>query len=916
MDLRVGDVFGRYSIEAILGEGGMGRVYQAFDPRLDRHVALKILLPDPSGSPSDENGRPAGTSAGSALLLREARAAAAFDHPNAVSIFDVGEVDGVAYIAMELVPGSSLRTWIEQPSIPIARRLRWLVEVARALDAAHARGLVHRDVKPENVMVRDDGVVKVLDFGIARRMKFEIDPTAPTQLGQPTSIAPPSEQQIAVPSAGFDVATLTQRGTLVGTPVYMSPEQVRGDPIDARADQYAWGVTAYEVITGRLPFEVKRDAFQLVAEIFSRDPPPLRDIVPELPKRVEETILRALSKNPAMRFASMAKIVARLEPFATESLGSQPPAASDPPRDADSTLPMTPFTDGRRRWRARTTLVAGAAVAVAFAALLFGAPRARPPAPPTVASAPAPVSVPVPITALPPPKSASAEALTAYEAGMQATRDASLDAARRSFERATSIDPTFAAALLRLSIATFDAAPAEARATFQRAAQLRASLGEHDQRLLDAMEPYVQRQSSDFAEWERRLERAVAVAPTDADFLYLLGNARAHRGDLQAALEVYERATDVDPKFARARWATGETQAYLGQMDQARASLEQCLDESPGATSCLQAKAWIAEEERQCEDVEATAKRWIATDGSAAGGYALLARALFALGRPIDAVEVALAQGWARTPATSRASVETADRIALALLVGRFDEAESRARDLERATADDPSLDAHATPALVLVRLYEETDREPQAAKVASDFMKRREAYVADPREEDFALAKDATPEMNAALARSGDRQNVTAALGPLRTAWLGEWSGLAPVYRHYLWIHGFAKTAESAEEAKSALGALAAYQPLPVFRPLTFADGDIGRTLLLAGDAASALPALERAAASCVAIDFPIAATRAQLFLGEAREAKGDREGACAAYGVVLHRWGAVVGRSRTAREAAVRARALACGA
>jgi serine/threonine-protein kinase len=498
---------------------------------------------------------------------------------------------------------------------------------------------------------------------------------------------------------------------------------------------------------------------------------------------------------------------------------------------------------------------------------------------------------------------------------MQATRDASLDAARRSFERAVSLDPTFAAALLRLSIATFDAAPAEARGTFQRAAQLRASLGEHDQVLFDAMEPYVQRQSSDFAEWERRLEHAVKGAPSDADFLYLLGNARAHRGDLPAALEVYQRATEVDPRFARARWATGETQAYLGQMSQARAALDQCLDESPGATNCLQAEAWIAEEEGRCEDVEATAKRWIATDGGAAGGYELLAKALFALGRPIDAVEAALAQGWARAPAAARASQETADRIALALLAGRFDEAESRARDLERAAADDPSLDAHAKPALVLVRLYEETDREPLAAKVASDFMKRREAYVAEPREEDFALAKDATPEMNAAIARATGRRNVVAELEPRRAAWLEEWRGLAPLYRHYLWIHGFAKTAESAAEAKSALEALADYQPLPVFRPLTFADGDLGRTYLLAGDAASALPALERAAASCVAIDFPIAAIRAQLFLGEAREATGDRAGACSAYAAVLKRWGTMTGRSRTAREAAGRARGLGCG-
>ena len=927
MDLRPGDVFDRYTIEAVLGEGGMGRVYQAYDARLDRHVALKLLLPEPSGPAVSEPSSPrAPSSTGPARLLREARAAAAFDHPNAVSIFDVGEVDGIAYIAMELVPGASLRIYAGDADVPFARKLRWLIEVARALEAAHARGLIHRDVKPENVMVRDDGVVKVLDFGIARRLTFEIDPTAPTQRG-PTSVSGASKKASAPSPSPLDVATLTQRGTLIGTPVYMAPEQVRGDPVDARVDQYAWGVTAYEVLTGRLPFEVKRDAFQLVAEIFSREPPPLRDAIPGIPNIVEATILRALSKNPEKRFASMEKIVARLEPFAAES-ARKPPVPSEPPIAAPSvaarpetqedarrtTQGMTPVANAPPR-TSRAWLrigLAAAVMTVAGGALLVGSARERAsPSRVTVARA-IDASADVPITALPTPKATREGALAAYRAGMQATRDASMDAAKRSFERATALEPTFAAALLRLGIATFDAAPGDARATFQRAAELRAALGDHDQVLLDAMEPYMQRQPSDFAEWERRLERAVLGAPRDADFLYLLGNARAHRGDLQAALDAYERAADVDPKFARARWAIGETQAYLGQLDAAKESLERCLDESPSATTCMQAKAWIAEEQRHCDEVEATAKRWIATDGTAPAGYDLLAKALFALGRPMDAVLAALAQKWSRTPEATRAGVEAVDRVSLAILAGRFDEAETRALELERAAAADPSLDAHARPALALVRIDEETGREADAARVADQFMKSRDAFVSDPREEDFALAKDATPEMNAALGRAG--RLGEAELAGRRAAWLTEWKGLAPTYRHYLWIHGFAKTAETPDDAKAALAALADYEPLPAFRPLTFADGDIGRTYWLAGDKDAALPALERAASSCVGLDFPIAATRAQLFLGEVREAEGDKAGACSAYGTVLARWGVGAIRSRTARAAADRAASLGC--
>src|SRR3954464_7281608 len=145
--LKPGDTFERYTIEALIGQGGMGCVYRAYDPRLGRRVALKVI---------SEGSAPAAD----ARLVREARTAAAFDHPNAVAIFDVGELDGAPYIVMELVAGRTLREAVGDASVPVATRAGWLGDVARALAAAHRRGLVHRDIKPENVMVRDDGVVK------------------------------------------------------------------------------------------------------------------------------------------------------------------------------------------------------------------------------------------------------------------------------------------------------------------------------------------------------------------------------------------------------------------------------------------------------------------------------------------------------------------------------------------------------------------------------------------------------------------------------------------------------------------------------------------------------------------------------------------------------------------------------------
>ena len=242
MELPRGSLFNRYRIEEAIGEGGMGRVYRAFDTRLGRMVSLKVL-------------RASDNAEHDARLQREARAAAALNHPNAVSIFDVGESvlgdERVRFIAMELIDGRDLRSLSLDPNVPSIQRIRWLADVARALAAAHRAGLVHRDVKPENAMVRSDGVVKVLDFGLARRL-------TPGDEGEPAAASPRAATQ--------PLATVTERGIVVGTPVYMSPEQLRGDAVDGRADQFAWAVMAYELLAGRLPWKNTGEPVHLIAE--------------------------------------------------------------------------------------------------------------------------------------------------------------------------------------------------------------------------------------------------------------------------------------------------------------------------------------------------------------------------------------------------------------------------------------------------------------------------------------------------------------------------------------------------------------------------------------------------------------------------------------------------------------------------
>ena len=260
MPVAVGETFERYEIESLIGRGGMGEVYRAVDTRLRRKVALKVLRPDRDNPEAV------------ARLFREARSAAVLTHPNTVAIHDIGEAEGIFYIVMELVTGTSLLAYVGDARVPVARKLAWLVDTARALGAAHKSGVIHRDVKPSNVMVSDEGIVKVLDFGLA------------------TPLAP--------------VSFRTQAGHVLGTPRYMAPEQLAGAEVDARADQYAYGLTAYELVAGKHPGA----AFAGPVDV-----PSLDTIVPDVPKAVAEVIARTMAGAPEDRFASMEDVAVALE---------------------------------------------------------------------------------------------------------------------------------------------------------------------------------------------------------------------------------------------------------------------------------------------------------------------------------------------------------------------------------------------------------------------------------------------------------------------------------------------------------------------------------------------------------------------------------------------------------------------------
>ncbi|HEY2515094.1 MAG TPA: protein kinase, partial [Polyangiaceae bacterium] len=355
-----GDRIGRYVVEALLGEGGMGQVYRAYDATLNRRVAIKLLRPDDAESGVSGSGA---TSPSAARIQREAQMAAALDHPNVVSIFDVGEEKGMPFIVMELVIGRPLRACVGHPEIPVAERVHWLIGIARGLGAAHQAGLVHRDVKPENVLVRSDGVVKVLDFGIARLEH------RPSQSPPPTLRAGGSERALRIPTP------TALESTLAGTPAYMAPEQIRRERVDARVDQFAWGVVAYELLTGRLPWEVKPNQAGLLLAVLEQEAPALDAAALGVAESFVTTVGRALSKRRDARFGSMDELL-----LATGLAWSQGELPTLAPRPSLPSNPGVPSSGGFAPdiASAPTLLATSSAGGLSAAALTAGSRERKP----------------------------------------------------------------------------------------------------------------------------------------------------------------------------------------------------------------------------------------------------------------------------------------------------------------------------------------------------------------------------------------------------------------------------------------------------------------------------------------------------------------------------------------------------------
>src|SRR5687767_3938784 len=355
MHLAPGTRLGRYDVRSLLGAGGMGEVYLAHDSSLRRNVAIKVL-PGDAARDRERLRR----------FEQEAHAASSLNHPNILTIHEIGVHEGTPFVATELVEGESLRQRMNRERLELREVVDIGIQVASALGAAHAAGIVHRDIKPENIMVRKDGIVKVLDFGLAKL----------------------TEKHDSSSEATTMAWVNTEPGTVLGTAAYMSPEQAIGREVDSRSDLWSLGVVLYEMLTSHAPFEGVSKSHVIVA-ITDREPLPVTQLAPEIPDALEWIVAEALTKDPDERCQTAKEMLGKLKRLKQRmesgnsdvTLFSSPDASRrtmDDPRasTAESTVVPTrglsESVDAKRRSHKKTVVALSVLGLVVASALGYG----------------------------------------------------------------------------------------------------------------------------------------------------------------------------------------------------------------------------------------------------------------------------------------------------------------------------------------------------------------------------------------------------------------------------------------------------------------------------------------------------------------------------------------------------------------
>jgi len=842
-----GSVFGRFRILSVLGKGGMGIVYLAEDAALAREVALKVLALDLAEDPEHRQ-----------RLLREARASAALSHPNIAAIHEMGEVDGRLYIAMEKITGESLRRRIDKGRLEVTDAVNLAKQILAGVAKAHEAGIVHRDIKPDNIMVTTEGQVKVLDFGIA---KFLAERRGPAEPGVNT----------------------TEHGRLLGTPSYMSPEQANAAPIDARSDVFSCGIVIYEMIAGKTPFSGKH-FLDVLAALARDEPRPITEFNPQVSKDLEAFITRCLSKDPDKRYENAGEALAAL---ATCSI-------------SEKTEPTRPVSPPRSNSTKNVALFAAIVMLIGGAIWWTRKPQSSPELPaatPSPSAAPSASSsatvVATTIMGHPPPKSDNEAALAAYREGLQALRDGAYIVAHTAFSRAVELDSTLGAAYVRLVITSIWHAPSpeDVRRAYRKAISYRDNLAERDKLLLAALEPIVLHEPPDTETAARRLREASERFPGDAE-LFATRSLQPFAPNMSPAdeLALSNQCLALDPSYADCLQQRASSLFRLGHVDDALAETERCLEVSPGANDCIADRMEMRALFGRCEEMAEDARHIIANDPNDWNTHRALATALLAQGRAPATVRAALDRAWDKAPTGPRERWMRFDNIHFALLEGRFADAEQALLEWKPKEDKNPFDYVHRALAEDLVELYEILGKPKEAAKIADEYLNTREVWI-----KGFVRSIWDDPTMRF-LKKKLDAGMISAATYQSeRATWVKLWENrLAPDMRNIVWFQAYVVPAETVEDAREALALQPTLKPLEYYRkrPTTLRSV-LGNAYTLVGRFQDALPHLTAAAKDCRALYQPLENTRTHYRLARAQEGAGDNAGACASYGVVLQRWG-----------------------
>jgi len=530
----IGRTLLHYEIVSRIGVGGMGEVYRARDPRLDRDVAIKILPADSGAAPVQRE-----------RFVREARAASALVHPNIITIHEINAADGVDFIVMEYVRGEPLSKLLMGGRLGLARTLEYAVQIADALKAAHEAGIVHRDLKPGNIMIASSGLVKVLDFGIAKRM--------------------------SEPGADEDrttAASLTVAGSAIGTPAYMSPEQTLGDEVDARSDLFSFGVVLYEMLAGQLPFD-RTTNLSLVRQIVHEPPRPLRITAPDVPNELVAIVDRCLVKDPAGRYVSAATLRDDLRRIAARVESGTTGRGEVETREAPA-----PAAEPRRRPRAsRALTIAAGVVLIAILAWAGGPSLVR-----WVRAQLAPASL---ADAEAPPQELYARATERLRLYY---RDGNVDLAIKQLDRALALKSPYPIVEARLSLAYWRKNAVSADPEWQKRALAHAerAVAGSDQLAmahiaLGAAEMIAGHPDKAAAAYQK----AETLDPANWELLWRLGDLAVAQKDPTVAEKYFRRATEAGPQEWESHSRFGVFSYGQGRYTDAIASFEKMRDVAP-----------------------------------------------------------------------------------------------------------------------------------------------------------------------------------------------------------------------------------------------------------------------------------------------------------------------------------------------